>query len=87
MEKKPANFPITEHILHCPTPGYLEDKERREILKVNLKRMVCAMLWDLPCRYSDEKMLKEVIAGQSISFPSSIRAKPDDWTAEMWSKK
>jgi hypothetical protein len=32
-------------------------------------------------------MLKEVVAQQSTSFPSSIRAKPDDWTVDMCSKK
>jgi hypothetical protein len=85
--KKPANSPIMEHILCCPTPGNLEDKERREILKENLKRMGCAMLSDLPWRYTDEKILKEFIAQRSTSFLATIRAKPGDWTAEMWSQK
>jgi hypothetical protein len=78
--KKPANSPIMEHILRCPTPGYPKNKERQEILKENLKRMGCAMLWDLPWRYTDEKILKEVVAQRSTSFPATIRAKPDDWT-------
>jgi hypothetical protein len=52
---KPASSPITEHTSRPPTLGYLEDKEKWEILKENLKRMGCRMLWDLPWRYSDEK--------------------------------
>jgi hypothetical protein len=85
--KKPASSPIIEHILRPPTPGYPEDKERRVILEENLKRMGCGMLWNLLWRYADEKMLKEVIAQRSTSFLSSIRAKLDDWSVEMWSKK
>jgi hypothetical protein len=85
--KKPANSPIIEHVLRPPTLGYPKDKERQVILEENLKRMGCGMLWDLLWRYADEKMLKEVIAQRSTSFPSSIWAKTDDWTVEMWSKK
>jgi hypothetical protein len=60
--KKPVNSLIIEHVLRPPTPGYPDDKERQAILQENLKKMGCGMLWDLPLRYSDEQMLKEVVA-------------------------
>jgi hypothetical protein len=85
--KKLVSSSIIENILQPPTPGYPEDKERRVILQENVKKMGCKILWDLPWRYFDEQMLKEVVAQQSTSFLSSIRAKPDDWTLDIWSKK
>jgi hypothetical protein len=85
--KKPMSSVIIEHVLQPPTLGYPNNKERQVILQENLKKMGCGMLWNLPWRYSDEQMLKEVVAQRSTSFPQSIRAKPDEWTMNVWAKK
>jgi hypothetical protein len=85
--KKPASSPITEHISHCPTSSYPEDKGRQDILKKNVERMGCAMLGELPWRCCDEKMLMKIVAWRSTSFLAIIWAKLDDWTVEMWSRK
>jgi hypothetical protein len=37
-----------EHHSKPPTPGYPEEKDRRDILEANLRRMGCGKLWDLP---------------------------------------
>jgi hypothetical protein len=56
-------------------------------LQENLKKMGCGMLSDLPWRYFDKQMLKEVAAQRSTSFLESIRTKPDEWTMDVWAKK
>jgi hypothetical protein len=66
------SIPI-EHTLKPPVPGYPEERERRVILEDNLKKMGFGKLWNLPWRYADEQMLKEVVAQQSTAFPDSIR--------------
>jgi hypothetical protein len=85
--KKPMSSLTIEHVLRPPTPWYLEDKERRVMLEENLKKMGCGKLWDLPWRYSDKQMLKEVVAQRSTTFPDSIRAKPEEWTMSVLAKK
>jgi hypothetical protein len=81
-EKKVARATITKHILGCLRPGYPKYKERRNILKKNLGRMGCAMLFNLPWRYANKKMIKEIVARKSTSFPATIREKSKEWDAE-----
>jgi hypothetical protein len=38
-----------------------------------------------PLRYIDEKMIKEIVAWKSTTFPATIQAKPDEWNAERLS--
>jgi hypothetical protein len=85
--KKLMSSLTIEHVLRPPTPGYPEEKERRVILEENLKKMGCGKLWDLPWRYSDEQMLKEVVSQRSTTFPDSIREKPEKWTVSVLAKK
>jgi hypothetical protein len=85
--KKQMSSLTIKHVLRPPMPGYPEEKERRVILEENLKKMGCGKLWDLPWRYFDEQMLKEVVAQRSTMFPDSIRAKPEEWTMSMLAKK
>jgi hypothetical protein len=85
--KKAMSSLTIEHVLRPPTPGYPKKKERRVILEENLKKMGCGKLWDLLWRYSDEQMLKEVMAQRSTIFPDSIRGKPKKWTMSVLAQK
>jgi hypothetical protein len=60
----------------------LENKGRREVLKKNLELMGCRMLFDLPWRYTDEKMIKEIVAQKSTTFLATIWGKLDEWNME-----
>jgi hypothetical protein len=83
--QKASGVTVTKHVSHCPRSGYLEDKERREVLKKNLERMGCRMLFDLPWRYTDEKMIKKIVSRKSTTFLATIQAKPDERNAERLS--
>jgi hypothetical protein len=58
-EKEAVDSTPIEHKSKPPTPEYPGEKDRRDILEANLRRMGCGKLWDLPWRYSDDFMLNE----------------------------
>ena len=66
-----------------PTPVYPGDKDRRDILEGNLKKIGCGKLWDLPWRYADDFMVAEVAQQRSENWPDTIRGKPEKWTSEL----
>jgi hypothetical protein len=78
---------VREHVSKPPSPGYPEDKDRREILATNLQKMGCGRLWSLPWRFSDEFLLREVSHQQSPAFKNSYRGKPDRWTSKLLAQK
>jgi hypothetical protein len=76
-----------EHTSKPPTPVHPKEKDQRNILEANLKKMGCGRLWNLPRRYADKQMLKEIAAQRSILFPESVRGKSEKWTYEVLAKK
>ena len=76
-----------EHLSKPPTPGYPEEKDRRDILEANLRKMGCGKLWDLPWRYSDDFLVNEVALQRSVNWPNTIRGKPEKWTSELLAQK
>jgi hypothetical protein len=76
--KKQSGAVVTKHYLHHPRPGYPEDNGRRGVLQKYLAAMGYRTLMDLPWRYVDDNMLKEIIARKAPSFPNSIWAKLDE---------
>jgi hypothetical protein len=76
-----------EHQSKPPTPVYPEEKDRRDILEANLKKMGCGKLWDLPWRYADDFLVNEIAQQRSVNWPDTIRGKPEKWTSELLAQK
>jgi hypothetical protein len=76
-----------EHQSKPPTPGYPGEKDRRDILEANLRKMGCGKLWDLPWRYLDDFLVNEVALQRSIDWPDTIRGKPEKWTRKLLAQK
>ena len=78
---------VRKHVSKPPSLGYLEDKDQREILATNLQKIGCGRLWNLPWRFSDKFLLREVSHQQSPAFKNSFRRKPDRWTSKLLAQK
>jgi hypothetical protein len=85
--KEVTSSVVREHVLKPSALGYPEDKDQREILAKNLQKMGCGRLWNLPWRYSDEFLLREVSHQRSVAFKDGFRGKPDRWTSKVLAQK
>jgi hypothetical protein len=90
-EKEAVDSVTIEHILKPPTPVYPKEKDGRDMLEANLKRIRCGKLWtrlwNLPWRYADEYMLREAVLQRSVVWPKTMRRKPEKWTCKVLAQK
>jgi hypothetical protein len=61
-------------------PHILSEKDRKEKLKENLKKMGCSYLMDIPWKWTSRVMLKE-LATRKVpdQFQDTIRGHPEKW--------
>jgi hypothetical protein len=65
-------------------PHILSEKDRKEKLKENLKKMGCSYLMDIPWKWTTGVMLKE-LATRKVpdQFQDTMRGHPKKWTQEF----
>jgi hypothetical protein len=65
-------------------PHIPNEKDRKEKLKENLKKMGCSCLMDVPWKWTSEVILQELATRKVPNqFQNTIRGHPEKWTQEL----
>ena len=76
-----STVPIT---LRVSSPGILANKQEKEDLISDLRRMGCEGFIHRPWELRNEKIVRELLEGVTEVEPSSIRGVPNRWSTESW---
>ena len=87
MVKTPAVVELAEEYsikVKAITPCYPETDSEMVQLEEDLDRMGCLNLLRRPWGLKSEYMIKEVRMGAPYIFQTTLRARPNQWTAIRW---